>query len=177
MVGWTMVEQCAGRGIQSGLTLYSTKILYTDLTVITLITEYQLQELYLKECQTALHYLVCWIWCPANVPYKVLYSGKLWRVKTFVNFKLFAKVFSQNLGVWHPLAVQASNPWKFSLQKLYFFQQFTEDFSLESFLVYSSCMLAPTLLSRSQLVAIVAAGMLLRIHSSHSTVDFNSLRT
>ena len=51
-----------GEGIQSGLTIYSTKILYTDLTVITLITEYQLQELYLKECQTALHYLVCWIW-------------------------------------------------------------------------------------------------------------------
>ena len=30
-------------------------------------------------------------------------------------------------------------------------------------------MLAPTLLSRSQLVAIVTAGRLLRIHSSHSS--------
>ena len=176
MVGWTMVEQCAGRGIQSGLTLYSTKILYTDLTVITLITEYQLQELYLKECQTALHYLVCWIWCPANVPYKVLYSGKFWRVKTFVNFKLFAKVFSQNLGVWHPLAVQASNPWKFSLQKLYFFNNSLKISPLKVFR-YTVAVCSHLLCCQEASLWLLLAGMLLRIHSSHSTVDFNSLRT
>ena len=43
-----------------------------------------------------------------------------------------------NLGAWHPLVVQASNPWKFSLWKL-FFHQFAKTFSLASFLLYGTC--------------------------------------
>ena len=44
------------------------------------------------------------------------YSRKLLRVKTCANFEvlwLFTKVFSTKLGVWHPLAAQASNSQKF----------------------------------------------------------------
>ena len=85
-------------------------------------------------------------------------------MKTFVNFKLFAKVFSTKFGgvvSFDSTGKQCKNC---------IFQQFAKVFSLESFSpVYSSCMLAPTLLSRSQLVAIVTAGRLLRIHSSHSS--------
>ena len=107
--------------------------------------------------------------------YKVLYIQ--WETLESENFCEFQVVCKSFLGGVASFDSTGKQSMKVFSAKIVFFQQFAEVFSLESFPVYSSCMLAPTLLSRSQLVAIVAAGMLLRIHSSHSTVDFNSLRT
>ena len=59
--------------------------------------------------------------------------------ENLANLELLAKFSSQNLGVWHSLAAQASNPQKCSPQKLHF-RQFAKVFSLKSFLLYSILM-------------------------------------
>ena len=67
------------------------------------------------------------------------YSRKLSREKTFADFAvlwLFAKVFSVKFGgVASFGAAKASNPQKFSPQKLYFHQS-VKVFSLKSFPLY-----------------------------------------
>ena len=55
------------------------------------------------------------------VLFKIPYSEKLLREKTFVNFVVFAKVFSTKFGGVIPFGMaKASNSRKFSPRKLYF---------------------------------------------------------
>ena len=55
------------------------------------------------------------------VLFKILYSGKLLKEKTFVNFVVFAKVFSTKFGGVVPFGTaKASNSQTFSPRKLYF---------------------------------------------------------
>ena len=165
-----------GGGIQSGLTLYSTKILYTDLTVITLITEYQLQELYLKECQTALHYLVCWIWsCKCDL------QGAIQREslegENFCEFQVVCKSFLHKIWgcgiLWqYRQAIHES----FLCKNCIFFNNSLKFSPLKVFR-YTVAVCSHLLCCQEASLWLLSAGMLLRIHSSHSTVDFNSLRT
>ena len=58
------------------------------------------------------------------------FEGKNFR--KFRGFVAIAKVFSTKLGVWHPLAAQASNSQKFFSGNIVFSHQFTKYFSLKN---------------------------------------------
>ena len=106
-----------------------------------------------------------------GVSFSKSYSGKLLREKTFADLVvlwLFLKVFStENLGTWCPLVQQKRAIRKSFLRENRIFHQFTKDFSLESFLPYSTmCMVLMMLVNISlvyQLITVTPCASIINV--------------